>query len=224
MKRFVIIPAAGSGQRFGSTVPKQFAELNGKPVLMHTMERFAFMNERIVLVLNSSFVDFWKDICNKFSFKIPHTIIQGGKTRTESVKNGLYIIKDDGIVAIHDAVRPLISRIMIEKLFDTAEQKGNAIPAVSLHDSLRKIDGQKNYPADRKDFRLIQTPQCFLVNKLKVAYDDLSGKEFTDDASVYEASGEKINLVEGELSNIKITEAKDLIVAEALMKSGISGI
>jgi 2-C-methyl-D-erythritol 4-phosphate cytidylyltransferase len=191
---------------------------------MHTMERFAFMNEQIVLVLNPSFVDFWKDNCNKFSFKTPHTIIQGGKTRTESVKNGLSIIKDDGIVAIHDAVRPLISRNMIEELFKAAAEKGNAVPAVSLRDSLRKIDGQKNYSADRKDFRLIQTPQCFRVSKLKAAYDNLSGKEFTDDASVYEASGEKINLVEGDLSNIKITEAKDLIIAEALMKSGISEI
>jgi 2-C-methyl-D-erythritol 4-phosphate cytidylyltransferase len=224
MKHFIIIPAAGSGQRFGSTVPKQFAELNGKPVLMHTMERFAFMNERIVLVLNSSFVDFWKDICNTFSFNIPHTIIQGGKTRTESVKSGLSIIKDDGIVAIHDAVRPLISRNMIEKLFKAAAEKGNAVPAVSLHDSLRKVDGQKNYPADRNAFRLIQTPQCFLINKLKSAYSNSSGKEFTDDASVYEASGEKINLIEGEFFNIKITEAKDLAVAEALMKSGITGI
>ncbi|HKR04871.1 MAG TPA: 2-C-methyl-D-erythritol 4-phosphate cytidylyltransferase [Bacteroidia bacterium] len=219
MKRFIIIPAAGIGQRFGNAVPKQFAELNGKPVLMHTLERFAFTNEKIILVLNPSYIRYWQNLCDKLSFKVPHTIVEGGKTRTDSVKNGLTIIKDDGIVAIHDAVRPLVSRTLIEKIFAEAEKTGNAIPAIEMQHSLRKIEAEKNFAVDRKEYKIIQTPQCFDVRKLKAAYENLSAGEFTDDASVYESSGEKINLVEGEFTNIKITEAHDLLVAEALIRT-----
>ncbi|MEP7169819.1 MAG: 2-C-methyl-D-erythritol 4-phosphate cytidylyltransferase [Bacteroidota bacterium] len=219
MKRFTIIPAAGIGQRFGTDVPKQFVELNGKPVLMHTLERFTFTNEKIILVLHPEFISFWKKLCEKFSFNVLHIIVEGGKTRTDSVKNGLTIIKEDGVVAIHDAVRPLVSRKLIEKIFAVAEEKENAVPAIPIQDSLRKSEGEKNFSVDRKEYRMVQTPQCFHINKLKAAYENFSGKEFTDDASVYEASGEKINLVEGESSNLKITEPGDLLIAEALIQS-----
>ena len=219
MKRFIIIPAAGIGQRFGNVVPKQFAELKGKPVLMHTIELFSITNQKIILVLNPEFILYWKNLCDKFSFRVPHIIVEGGKTRTDSVRNGLAIINDDGIVAIHDAVRPLVSRALIEKLFTVAEKKDNAIPAISVQDSLRKLEAGKNYSVERKDYRMIQTPQCFHVSKLKSAYENFPGNEFTDDASVYEMAGEKINLVEGEFSNIKITEPNDLLIAETLIRS-----
>jgi 2-C-methyl-D-erythritol 4-phosphate cytidylyltransferase len=190
--------------------------LCGKPVLTHTIEKFSCISEKIILVLNPSFIDYWGKICFDFAFTTPHTIVEGGKTRTDSVKNGLAVIKDDGIVAIHDAVRPLVSRKLIEKLFDVAEKKGNAVPIVVVKDSLRKIEKEKNYSVDRKDYMAVQTPQCFRINKLKAAYNDITSKKFTDDASVFEEMGEKINLVEGESFNIKITEAHDLKIAEAL--------
>lgn len=217
MKRFTIIPAAGTGQRFGNIVPKQFAELLGKPVLMHTLEQFSFLSEKIILVLPPSFIEYWQNLCRKFSFNLPHTVVEGGKTRTDSVKNGLAVIKDDGIIAIHDAVRPLVSRVLIEKIFEVAEKKGNAVPAIEIQHSLRKTDGEKNSAVNRKEYKIIQTPQCFQVSKLKAAYASLPGQEFTDDASVYEAFGEKINLVEGESSNIKITEPFDLIIAATIL-------
>ncbi|MEO5570030.1 MAG: 2-C-methyl-D-erythritol 4-phosphate cytidylyltransferase [Bacteroidia bacterium] len=219
MKRLIIIPAAGIGLRFGNAIPKQFTLLSGKPVLMHTMERFSFINGQIILVLNPSFIDHWKKLCTDFTFTIPHTIVEGGKNRTDSVKNGLAIIQDDGIVAIHDAVRPLVSRRLIEELFAVAEEKGNAVPAVVVKDSLRKTGNEKNYSVDRNAYRMIQTPQCFNLNKIKTAYNNLGGKEFTDDASVFETLGEKINLVQGESSNIKITEAGDLLFAEVLLSA-----
>jgi 2-C-methyl-D-erythritol 4-phosphate cytidylyltransferase len=183
------------------------------------MERFAFTTGRIILVLNPSSIEYWQSLCRKFSFNLPHTIVEGGKTRTDSVKNGLAIIEDEGVVAIHDAVRPLVSRVLIEKIFAVSEKLGNAVPAIEIQHSLRKTEAEKNYAVDRKNYRMIQTPQCFHVNKLKAAYAAISGQEFTDDASVYEASGEKINLVEGESSNIKITEPFDLFIAEVLIRS-----
>ena len=190
--------------------------LCGRPVLTHTIEKFSFISEKIILVLNPSFIEYWKKICTDFAFTIPHTIVEGGKTRTDSVKNGLAIIKDDGVVAIHDAVRPLVSRKLIEKLFAVAEKKGNAVPTVVVKDSLRKKEKEKNYSVVRKVYMAVQTPQCFRVNKLKAAYNNIAVKEFTDDASVFEEAGEKINLVEGESFNIKITEAHDLKIAETL--------
>jgi 2-C-methyl-D-erythritol 4-phosphate cytidylyltransferase len=217
LKHFTIIPAAGTGLRFGNVVPKQFIELCGKPVLMHTLERFAFSSEKTMLVLNPSFIEYWQNLCSKFSFNIPHTIVEGGKTRTDSVKNGLAVINDDGIVAIHDAVRPLVSRVLIEKIFAVAEEKGNAVPAIEIQHSLRKTEGEKNFAVNRNEYRIIQTPQCFQVSKLKSAYAASFEQEFTDDASVYEAYGEKINLIEGESSNIKITEPVDLIIAAAIL-------
>ena len=219
MKRFVIIPAAGIGQRFGSSTPKQFTLLDHKPILMRTMERFSFLNEKIILVLHPDSILFWKDICDKYAFHIPHVVVEGGNSRTDSVKNALATIKDDGIVAIHDAVRPLVCRELIEKALKAAEKYGNAVPVIEIPHSLRKTEGEKNSAVNRKDYKIVQTPQCFQISKLKAAYATFPNREFTDDASVYEAYGEKIHLIDGDSSNIKITEPFDLAVAESILRT-----
>lgn len=220
MKRFTIIVAGGSGKRFGNKLPKQFVEVCGKPVLMHSIEKFYAIGGEIIIVLPSEFTDYWKELCTKHSFFISQIIVEGGKTRTESVLNGLAVIKEDGVVAIHDSVRPLVSKTLIEKLFVLAAEKGNAIPAIEIQHSIRHVENDSNYAVDRKNYRIIQTPQCFKIRQLKEAYLKIKETEYTDDASVFEAAGHKIFLTEGEPTNIKITNAQDLQIAETFIKSG----
>ena len=220
MKRFTIIAGGGSGKRFGNAVPKQFSELAGKPVLMHTMEKFFPAGGEIILVLPADFIPHWKNLCEKYSFTLPHSVVTGGDSRTQSVKNGLNRIQEEGIVAIHDAVRPLVTNTLIEKLFSIAEKNGNAVPVISIEHSMRKIDENKNVAVDRTLYKAVQTPQCFHVNIIKEACLKTASEEFSDDASVLEAAGTEIILVEGEKSNIKITTPQDLLLAEAIMKAG----
>lgn len=223
MKRYTIIVAGGTGQRFGSNVPKQFLELAGKPVLMHTIEKFAAIGGDIIVVLPEDFIDHWKELCNKFIFPFVHTIVAGGETRTESVRNGLIQTSDDSIIGVHDAVRPLVSRALIEKIFLAAAEKGNAVPAVQIQHSIRKVEQEKNVSVGREKYFIVQTPQCFAGSTLKAAYHKITTTSFTDDASVVEANGEKINLIEGESTNIKITDPPDLLYAESLIRAGITG-
>jgi 2-C-methyl-D-erythritol 4-phosphate cytidylyltransferase len=220
-KKYVIIVAGGSGKRMGGKLPKQFLLLNGKPLLMHTLSLFrrSVKSAELILVLPGEYIAYWKKLCKKFSFSVPHTIVEGGATRFHSVKNGLLFTSGNGIVAVHDGVRPLVSEKLISEAFRTARKKGSAVPAVAPSESVRVIKDGKSFPADRSGVRLVQTPQCFSISKLKNAYQLPFRKLFTDDASVFEASGNRVHLVEGEKRNIKITTREDLATAARLLKN-----
>jgi 2-C-methyl-D-erythritol 4-phosphate cytidylyltransferase len=221
-KEYAIIVAGGSGTRMKTSIPKQFLLLKGRPVLMYTIEAFSKYNSSIsiVLVLPEHEQNFWENLCTEFDFKIPHQLKTGGKTRYESVKNGLKAIKEqDALVAIHDGVRPLISKDVIEQSFKVAAETGNAVVSVGLKDSIRKIslDGTSQ-AIIRDEYKLIQTPQTFRYSVIKDAYNS-EDAGFTDDASVAEANGIKINLIEGSHQNLKITTPEDIIIAEAFLNS-----
>ncbi len=221
MKEYAIIVAAGSGARMKTALPKQFLELAGKPILVHTIEKFHRYNPQmeLLLVLNEEYIQFWEDLKRTINFTIPHTIVAGGNERFYSVKNALELIKDDtGIVGIHDAVRPLVSLKTLEAAYNTARERSTAIPVIAIHDSIREVDNKgNNHAVDRQSLRVIQTPQCFELETLRNAYNQNYHPSFTDDASVVEASGVKIHLVEGNRANIKITTPEDLRMAESLL-------
>lgn len=222
MKYIAIIVAGGKGSRMNQTVPKQFLELQGKPVLMHTLEAFAkcALKPEIILVLNIHQHEFWEELCSKYNFRITHQLVKGGAERFDSVKNGLKKIKGDGVVAIHDAVRPLISPELIETIFKAAEVDGNAITAVQAVDSVRiQIEGQHATPLNRNEIFLVQTPQAFHLKQLKKAYLQPYRIDFTDDASVVEKAGYPIHLVPGERTNIKITYTEDLQLADWFLQT-----
>ena len=221
MKKFVIIVAGGSGNRMGSEIPKQLLELCGKPILMHTIQVFHDFDpkSKIILVLPEYQQQFWKELCMKHSFSIFHRIISGGKTRFHSVKNGLSQIDGEGIVFIHDGVRPLVSQETIEKCNQMAQKNGNAIPVLSVNESLRKQEGDQNISVDRSQYFSVQTPQTFRSGQILEAYKQDFDPAVTDDASVAEKAGFPIFMVEGNRENIKITTPIDLIVAEALLKN-----
>ena len=219
MSRSAVIVAGGSGTRMKSSVPKQFLLLNGKPVLMHTLAAFHSFDSAIdlVLVLPADQLDHWTDLCRQHSFSIPHRLTAGGKTRFHSVKNGLDLITTSKVVAIHDGVRPLVNAETLTACFEGAEKNKSAVPAVPVTDSLRKITLEGNESVLRGAYRSVQTPQCFRVNLLLPCYDEGFREDFTDDASVFEAAGYKINLVDGHPTNIKITTPQDLKLAEYLI-------
>ena len=219
MKLYALIVAGGTGERMKSEIPKQFIEIAGKPILMHTIGRFRDFDEsiEIIVVLPENQLRFWSDLQKKYSFSVPHTLVKGGESRFYSVKNGLEFIDEPGLVAIHDGVRPFVSIETIKRCFDTAERLGNAIPVISPSDSLRMITGNGNQPVDRTKIKLIQTPQVFRTDLIRNAYRQDYLPEFTDDAMVLERTGEKINLVEGNRENIKITNPEDLLIAGALL-------
>ena len=202
-----------------NAVPKQFLELQGKPVLMHTIEKFvsAIPSIHVVVVLSVQYNDQWASLCKKNNFTIPVQLTDGGETRFHSVKNGLALVPDNCIVGVHDAARPLVSVQTIINAFETAEQKGNASPAIPLTESVRIVENDTNKAVDRTNYFSVQTPQCFKSDLLKKAFLQEYSPAFMDDASVVEAMGEKINLIEGNRENIKITTPQDLIIAEALM-------
>lgn len=220
MKKFVLIVAGGSGSRMGSVLPKQFLELCGKPVLMHTIGVFFdFYPEcELILVLPDSQQKLWEELCLKHSFSLPHRIVSGGETRFHSVQNGLKLVREDGIVFIHDGVRPLVSQETLGKCFETAQKYGNAIPVMPVNESLRKLDGDQNVSVDRSIFFSVQTPQTFRSEVILNSFLQPYQPDFTDDASVVEKAGFTINMVEGNSENIKITTPTDLIVAEAFLR------
>ncbi len=220
MKRFVIIVAGGKGSRMLSEIPKQFLCINGVPILIHTIKRFtAFTDVAVLLVLPENQLSLWGDICAKYSFDSPK-VIKGGDTRFQSVKNGLEAIDEtEGIVAIHDGVRPFVSKSLIVNNFSEAGKQGSALTVVDLKDSLRQLIGANSFSLNRADFRLVQTPQTFVLDKIKDAYNVDFKDTFTDDASVFESAGNEIHLVEGDYNNIKVTTPEDLVIAESLVKS-----
>lgn len=218
MKKYAIIVAGGSGTRMGSDVPKQFLILADKPILMHTILKFKPEVDEIIVVLPQNQFDYWSSLCIEYSFSESVKIVGGGKSRFESVKNGLNTITENGIVAVHDAVRPFVNQTIIKEAFEIAKEKGNAVVSVLLNDSIREVNDLGNKAVDRSLYRLIQTPQCFEVIFLKKAYEQEEKSTFTDDASVAESVGAKINLTQGSYDNIKITTPSDLVIGEAILR------
>lgn len=223
-KEFALIVAGGKGTRMQSGIPKQFIEINGKPILLHTIEAFLKYSSKlsIVLVLPEEDMERGESICKKINVHHSITLQKGGDTRFQSVKNGLTKIDDDGLVAIHDGVRPLVSVEIIATSFRLAAQKGSAIASVKLKESIRLIDDEQTKAVDRSQFRIIQTPQTFDIALIKKAYQLKEDLCLTDDASVVEKFGHVVSLFEGRYENIKITTPEDLIVAEALLKQNIT--
>lgn len=222
-KEYALIVAGGSGTRMQSQVPKQFLLLNGKPILMHTLEAFYCYSAslHIITVLPETDVAWWYSLCHRYDFDIPHRVVKGGQSRTNSVRNGLEAIEEEeGWVAIHDGVRPLISADVIAESFRVAQAKGNAVTSVRLKDSIRRLAEKGGTQAeDREQFRLIQTPQTFLVTAIRNAYRRTPESEvLPDDATLMEKFGEKIHLIEGSYRNIKITTPEDLSIAEAFLR------
>ncbi len=220
---YVIIVAGGKGLRMGGDIPKQFINIGGEPVLMHTIRRFREYSEtlQIILVLPHDQQAYWHRLCQEHRFDVSHHIVDGGETRFHSSKNGINAIPDDaeGVVGIHDGVRPFVSVEVIDRCFETARDEYACIPVLPVTDTLRYIDqhgGGKNVL--RSDYRIVQTPQTFDIALLKQAFNRPYQESFTDDASVVEALGCQVQMVEGNRENIKITTPFDLVVAEALMK------
>ena len=213
MKKYAIILAAGEGKRTGLVFPKQFYKINNKPIICYTIEKFLeIKNIQITLVVSNN--KNWGKIINNYKNYSNLSIVKGGKNRFDSVKNGLKSIKGEGMVAIHDGVRPLLSKNLIENLFKSALKKNNAIPCIHLKDSIRKITDNNNKSLNRKNYVLIQTPQVFDYSDIKKAYDQKFDKKFTDDANVFETLNKKINLIKGEEKNFKITTENDLKLAK----------
>jgi 2-C-methyl-D-erythritol 4-phosphate cytidylyltransferase len=220
MQKIALIVAGGSGTRMETNVPKQFLLLAGKPILMHTIEVFYFAGvNQIILVLPQSQIEFWNQLCQTHGFAIKHQLVAGGASRFESVNNGLQQCNDNDIVAIHDGVRPFISKEIILNSFETALEKGNAVAAVRLKDSIRKVELLGNKNVNRDNYYLIQTPQTFKAELIKEAYAAQDHINFTDDASVLEANGHAINLIPGDYKNIKITTPEDMLIAEAFLNT-----
>jgi len=221
LKKYAIIVAGGSGQRMQSAVPKQFLLLQGKPVLYHTLAAFyqADASTEIIVVLPSDQFDFWESLISKLP-TIPHRLVAGGNSRFQSSQNAIQTLSEDGLVAIHDGVRPLIEPALISSSFQVASEKGNAVLAVASKDSVRNYSNVKKrfQHLNRESIRLIQTPQIFSTKDLQEAFKQAYSDEFTDDARVVEALGIQINLVEGSYKNIKITTPEDLLLAEVLLK------
>tara|TARA_B110000003_G_C16594996_1_gene513309 strand:+ start:259 stop:912 length:654 start_codon:yes stop_codon:yes gene_type:complete len=216
MQKVALIVAGGKGERMNADIPKQFLLLNNAPILMHTLKQFSHFEE-IVLVLPSSQLEYWQELCNAHKFTQKYTLVAGGKTRFHSVKNGLDKINNNAIVAIHDGVRPLISTILIDSLVAETKNGIGVIPIVPVKDSIRKIEGENSKHIDRNNLYKVQTPQCFLSADIKEAYNQNFSDIFTDDASVFESNGGKINTLLGEEKNLKITTKEDLKIASILV-------
>jgi len=220
LKEHALIVAGGKGTRIKSALPKQFINLNGKPILLHTIEAFLKYSSALSIIVVLPEEDFktWEAICKKFNFNKPIILQNGGETRFQSVKNGLDKIQGEGLVAIHDGVRPLVSADLIGASFRLAAVHGSAVAAVRLKESIRMTDQDNTKAVDRSKFRIIQTPQTFDLQLIKKAYQLKEDTSLTDDASVAEKSGHVISLFEGSYENIKITTPEDLIIAEVLLK------
>ena len=222
MDRYAILVAGGKGLRMGSDIPKQFLPLRGRPVLMHTIDVFrrTYPDIHIILVLPREQQDYWRQLCGQHDYDVELCVADGGETRFHSVRNGLSLIPDDarGVVGVHDGVRPFVSPETIRRCFEAAEECGAVVPVVPVVETVRQVlaDGS-SMTVDRNAYRLVQTPQTFDIQLLKKAYAQPFDPFFTDDASVVEAMGHPIKLVEGNNENIKLTNPADLKLAEGMM-------
>ena len=225
---YIIIVAGGKGLRMGGDIPKQFLPIGGRPILMRTLERFREYSStlQIILVLPKDQQDYWLQLCKEYDFKVDYQMTDGGETRFHSVQHGLALIPDDaeGVVGVHDGVRPFPSIEVIRNCYETAREKKAVIPVIPVVETVRKlasigtIGSIPSQTVPRNDYRLVQTPQTFDIQLLKAANRQPYNDNFTDDASVVEAYGQEITLVEGNRENIKITTPYDIVVAEALIK------
>ena len=216
MKKVALIVAGGKGERMNTDIPKQFLVLNDLPILMHSLNAFSHL-DKIILVLPQTQIENWKELCKEYNFILKHTVVAGGINRFGSVKNGLAKIDEGSIVAIHDGVRPLVSKNLINKLIGATKKGNGIIPIVAVKDSIRKVEGYKSKAVSRSNLYKVQTPQCFFASTLKDAYKQNFSLFFTDDASVLESNGGKIITIIGEEKNLKITTKEDLVLAEALI-------
>ena len=221
--KIAIIVAGGTGQRMGSVVPKQFLEIEGKSILLHTIDQFvnAFDDISLVVVLPEGYIEEGKKRL-KNRTKNPIQFIAGGETRFQSVKNGLTAVKEKSIVFVHDAVRCLLTPSLIQRCYQQALEKGSAIPAVASTDTIRITEGAKHHLVDRANVMMIQTPQTFKAANLQKAFEQAYQPAFTDEANVLEASGKEVYLIEGEYENIKITRPLDLAIAEYILAKRVS--
>lgn len=218
---FAVITAGGIGTRMASKIPKQFLLLDGMPVLMRTLSRFYEYSKEttIILVLPKESFSYWMELCKQHQFSVPHQVVEGGKSRFQSVKNGIMsIAEEDGLVAVHDGVRPLVSAEIINASFRLAAIHGSAVTAVRLKESIRITDQDTTKAVDRSRYRLIQTPQTFKLKLLRNSFMVEETPDMTDEASVAERSGIRISLFEGSYRNIKITTPEDMLVAEAFLR------
>lgn len=223
MKHTALIVAGGKGLRMGSELPKQFLPIGGKPVLMHTLEAFHRFDSAIdlILVLPEEQQGYWKQLCEKHRFTIRHLIANGGETRFHSVRNGLALVSGGGLVGVHDGVRPFVSQEVIRRCYDRAATEKAVIPVVDVVDTVRQVTESGSRTVNRDDYKLVQTPQVFDADLLRRAYAQDFKPFFTDDASVVEAMGVPVDLVEGNRENIKITTPFDLKIATALLECSI---
>lgn len=219
MKKHIIIVAGGKGLRMGGEIPKQFLPIGGKPVLMRTIEAFHLYDNTIhvVLVLPVSQQAYWRELCKKYSFELLHEVADGGETRFHSVMNGLALVEGEGLVGVHDGVRPFVSQEVITRCYAEAVTKKAVIPVIGVVETVRRLEGTDSVTVPRDQYKLVQTPQVFDVALLQRAYQQKYTEMFTDDASVVEALGEKVSLVEGNRENIKLTTPFDLKLAEMLI-------
>lgn len=219
VKKHTIIVAGGSGKRLGGPVPKQFQTVKGRPLLMWTIEAFHRYDPamRLIVVLPREHFDIWKALCMGHRFLIGHEVVAGGEQRWHSVKAGLDKVEDDGLVAVHDGVRPLVSQELIARCFDAADRQAAAIPVVPVVPSIRETTAEGSRALDRSKLLAVQTPQCFHADLLRAAFEQPYDPAFTDEATLVERLGVRVALVEGEDGNIKVTTPMDLRLVELVL-------
>ncbi len=220
MKKYAIIVAGGTGSRLSSDTPKQLLLLDGKPLIMYSIETFYRYDPglHIIVAMHPAFMGKWTALCAGSGFTIPHQLVPGGETRFHSVKNALALVPGNGLVAVHDAARPLVTVDLISRTFSEAAGNGTAIPCVPVNETVRSIEKGKITLVDRSRLRITQTPEVFDISLLQHAYQQPYREEFTDDGSVVEATGRQVCLVEGEATNLKVTLPGDLEIAGVLLK------
>jgi 2-C-methyl-D-erythritol 4-phosphate cytidylyltransferase len=218
MTKVAIIVAGGIGSRMAADLPKQFLPIANEPLLFHTLRKFENLVDHLILVMHPEWISYWNDLIAKYSFNVKHSIVAGGQTRAQSVLNGLEHVENDCLVAIHDAARPTVTKELIDSTFKNAEKHGACIPVIDLKDSIREISEDGNSKAvNRSKFKSVQTPQTFQASILKAAFENKDYEKYTDDASLVEANGTPVFLIEGEEKNIKVTTASDLILVASFI-------
>ncbi len=223
IKKYAVIVAGGRGLRMGAAVPKQFLPILGKPLLCYAIQAFAatIRGIHIILVLPSDQLNSAKTVLKSYLGNIEVTTVAGGETRYESVQNGLKKVHNDGVVFIHDGVRPLISQDLIQRCYQQAIEKGSAIPVIPVMDSIRILENGSSHPINREHLRIVQTPQTFMTNIILPAFQQEYQASFTDEANVVEAQGAPVHLIDGALENIKVTTPEDMLIAETLLKASV---
>jgi 2-C-methyl-D-erythritol 4-phosphate cytidylyltransferase len=217
MQKTALIVGGGIGTRIKTKIPKQFLLANNLPILMHTINKFSHL-DKIILVIPKNHFEYWNSLCIKYNFLVKHKLVEGGDSRFQSVKNGLKHIDNNDVVLIHDGVRPMISKSLINKSIKLIMPNVGVIPITPVINTIRQITRDKSRHLKRSSLFNVQTPQCFNCSDISKAYNQPYLKEFTDDASVFEANGGQIKTIEGEDDNIKITKSRDLKIADMFLK------